>query len=199
MPPGTHEQLEEVEHVQHAVHDVFNRNVAMTMAIIAATLAAVTMLSHRSHTETVRLQALSSTRHTQATDIWTYYQAKNIRSHQYALFQELTGFLVTDPAAKDAQVTSAKNWGEKVAKYEAELPTLKAKAEGLEAEGDRYQAGSAAVHHKADRFDLGELGIEMGLVLASLAVLTRRKLFWVAGIVAAIAGILVAASAFFVH
>ena len=199
MPPGTHEHLEEAEHVQHAVHDLFNRNVAMTMAIIAAMLAAVTMLSHRSHTETVRLQALANTRHTQASDIWNYYQTKNIRSHEYGLFLELTGFLVTDPAAKDQQGAVEKGWTEKVLKYESELPVLKAKAEGLEAEGEGYQEGSAAVHHQADRFDLGELGIEMGLVLASLAVLTRRKVFWATGIVAALAGVLVAASAFFVH
>jgi hypothetical protein len=39
------------------------------MVIIAATLAAVTLVSHRSHTETLRLQTLANVRHTRASDI----------------------------------------------------------------------------------------------------------------------------------
>ncbi len=199
MPHGTHEHLEEAEHAEHASHDHFTRNVATTMVIIAAVLAAIAMLSHRSHTETLRLQTLSNVRHTQASDIWTYFQAKNIRMHQYALFGELTGFLATDAARGEQRVASEKGWGDRVAKYEAELPELEAQARELEKEADVYQAQSEHVHHQADRFDLGELCIELGLILASLAVLTRRKIFWFSGSVVAFVGVLIASSAWFLH
>ncbi len=199
MPHGTHEHLEEAEHAEHASHDTFNRNVATTMVVIAAVLAAVALLSHRSHTETLRLQTLSNVRHTQASDIWTYFQAKNIRMHEYAMFLELAGFLATDAAQHEQRAASEKGWTDRVAKYEAELPGLEARARGLEQEADEFQEKSAHVHHQADRFDLGELGVELGLVLAALAMLTRRKLFWLSGSFVALVGVLVAASAWFLH
>src|SRR5438445_140893 len=57
MAEGTEKHLEHAEHARHAAHDPFDRRVAMTMAIVAAVLACVTMLSHRSHNETLRLQS----------------------------------------------------------------------------------------------------------------------------------------------
>src|ERR1700730_13958381 len=81
---NTHEQLEQIEHSQHAAHGgSFDRLVATSMAIIAALLAPVTMLSHRAHNDTLRLQTEANILHTQATDQWGYYQAKNIRRHAY--------------------------------------------------------------------------------------------------------------------
>src|SRR5256885_8525131 len=76
MSHGTEEHLEHAEHAQHPVQDPFYRQVAMTMAIVAAALACVTMLSHREHTETLRLQNEATIHHTQASDQWAYYQAK---------------------------------------------------------------------------------------------------------------------------
>ena len=46
--------------------------VSLTMAILAVLVATVTLLGHRAHTEEMLLQ-------TQATDQWSYYQAKNMR------------------------------------------------------------------------------------------------------------------------
>ena len=199
MAHGTHEHLEEAEHAEHAVHDTFNRNVATTMAIIAAFLAAVALLSHRSHTETLRLVTLSNIRHTQASDIWNYFQAKNIRNHQYGVFLELADFVAADDGKGEAQDAARRTWQEKVDQYAKELPDLEAQARGLEEEADEYKARSDGTHHMADRFDLGELGIELGLVLASIAILTRRRFFWLAGIVSAAIGVTVAATGFFVH
>src|SRR5947209_8651740 len=89
----THEHLEHIEHAQHAAHSPFDRNVAMTIAIVAAALACVTMLSHRAHNETLqrqteanRWQTMANIYHTKASDQWGYYQAKNIRKHQYEAY-----------------------------------------------------------------------------------------------------------------
>lgn len=199
MPHGTHEHLEEAEHAEHALHDDFNRNVATTMAIIAAVLAAAALLSHRSHTETLRLQSLSNVRHTQASDQWTYFQAKNIRSHQYAMFTELVDTMAPATVQTEPLATAKQRWMERIQEYAKEMPELQARALALEGEADAFQERSHTTHHKADRFDLGELGIELGLVLASLAILTRRRLFWLGGIVSAGLGVVIAASAFFLH
>ena len=199
MPHGTHGHLEEAEHAEHAAHDTFNRNVAMTMAIIAAVLAAITMLSHRSHTETLRLQTLSNIRHTQASDMWNFYQAKNIRNAEYSAYLELTAGLAKDRAGDERRKAAEKKWTDQVEKYKKELPEIEGQARALEDEAKQFQLQSDAVHYQADRFDLGELGVELGLVLASLAVLTRRKSFWFGGVGIATLGALISSSAFLVH
>src|SRR5438128_6368432 len=78
--------LENAEHAQHHAHDPFDRRVAMTMSIVAAVLAGVTLVSHRGHTETLRLATEADTNHTKASDQWNLYQAKNIRAHEYEAF-----------------------------------------------------------------------------------------------------------------
>ena len=54
MSHGTEHHLEHAEHAQHQAHDPFDRRVAVSMAIMAAVLAGVTLASHRGHTEPAR-------------------------------------------------------------------------------------------------------------------------------------------------
>src|SRR5438309_9628107 len=81
---NTSENLEHIEHNQHAAHaSHFDRRVAVSMAIIAALLATVTLLSHRAHNATLRFQSEANIFQTKASDEWNYYQAKNNRDHAY--------------------------------------------------------------------------------------------------------------------
>ena len=45
------------------------------------------------------------------------------------------------------------------------------------------------MHHLGDRYDMAELGVEIGLVLCSLAVLTKRRGFWYAGMLCGAVGV----------
>ena len=51
------------------------------------------------------------------------------------------------------------------------------------------------VHHQADGLDWAHLTIELGLVLCTVSILTKKKIFWVGGIISALAGGALAASA----
>src|SRR6516162_8498547 len=99
---GTHEALEHAEHVQHQAHDPFDKRVAMTMAVVAACLASVTLLSHREHNQTILEQAEATTLHTQASDQWNFYQAKNIRTHEYNAMAQLLSAFKSDALQEDA-------------------------------------------------------------------------------------------------
>src|SRR5438105_8366505 len=83
MTNPTEHHLEHATHGHgHAAHG-FEKKVAMTIAIIAAILAGTTSLSHRGHTEVLRLQTEANVKTTRESDAWAYYQAKNIRKHYY--------------------------------------------------------------------------------------------------------------------
>src|SRR3954447_12947637 len=106
---GAHEHLEHAEHAGHA-HDPFDKRVAVSVAIVAAVLAGISMLGHRKHNEVLQLQGDSNRRqteaniyHTKATDAWGEYQAVNIRDHGY----DFTGSLLSEVSKNDPKLAPA--------------------------------------------------------------------------------------------
>ena len=214
MDTDSEEVLKRVEEAQGEL-TAFDRCVAMTMAILAAVLAFVTMLSHRVGTEGIaaqveasRLRTDANIYHTQATDQWGYYQAKNVRSTEYQGFLELLSVLpkATGSNGDDKNSELAQRWSAQIQKYEEhDLPDLKAKAEALEAKAHELENESATViakgyrlHHQEGRLDLAELALELALIACSLAVLTKWSSFWYGGIVLGVVGAAVVVSAQFV-
>jgi hypothetical protein len=65
-------------------------------------------------------------------------------------------------------------------------------ARGLEAEVRKSE-------RHADRFDLGEALLEIGLVITSITLLTRQRAYWGLGMAFGVAGVFVAAWAFFIR
>ncbi|MBV9124179.1 MAG: DUF4337 domain-containing protein [Planctomycetes bacterium] len=202
MSHGTEHHLEEAEHAKHAVHDPFDRRVAMTMAIVAALLACVTMLSHQAHNRTLRLQidaagmvAKSNIKHTQATDTWGEYQAKNIRNFESQSNLQLVSLLPREASTDGARTQVQNSWSEKVAQYKKELPDLQKKAEDLVREAQEAEEAaenklkeSEETHHQGNRFDQGELAVELALVLCSVAILVKGRGFWYAGLAVGLVG-----------
>ncbi len=241
MAHGTEHHLQEAEHAHHHAQDPFDRRVAMTMAILAAVLAGVTMASHRAHNETLRLQneALAfqseankietqvDTLHTKASDKWGYYQAKKNRLYQYEALADLVGVLpkdagrspaassgtTDDPKGASAADQLAQNWKGRANKYSQDANNLEKEARQLEAEAEHKRKEiealdaqvehkkeeSVEVHHRANRLDYGHLGLELALVICSVAVLTKQRGFWFTGIGVGLVGALVAATSFLMH
>jgi hypothetical protein len=178
------EELSELqEHAEHAKEDPTLAPVSLTMAILAVLVAVVTLLGHRAHTEEVVLQAKSS-------DQWAFYQAKNIRRHTDELFTDLTSVQsTTDPAAL-AKLRD--KYSGEASRYKDEQNEVEDKAKELEAE-------VATERNRADRFDLAEVFLEVGLVITSITLLSGRRVFWFLGLLMAAIGLALAATAFMVH
>jgi hypothetical protein len=170
------------EHAEHAKHDPTLAPISVTMAILAVLVAVAGLLGHRAHTEEVVLQARSS-------DQWAFYQAKNIRRHTDELFTDLTSVEATTDAAALAKLRE---------KYSGEAARYKEEQKGIEEKANEMEAEVGHERNRADRFDLAEVFLEMGLVITSITLLSGRKLFWYLGILLGVVGIVVAGTAFFV-
>src|SRR5215472_16151857 len=160
-------ELEELqEHAEHGKAHPDLAPVTLTMAILAVLVAVVSLLGHRSGTEEVILQ-------NKVTDQWSHYQAKNTRLHTDELFADLAGVV----AARDAE--GADKLKEEVhaeaEQYKDDEKELEAKARELEQDFDR-------THRKTDRFDLGEVFLEVALVVTSITLLSGRRIFWHLGL-----------------
>ena len=178
------EELNELqEHAEHAKHDPSLAPVSLTMAVLAVLVAVVTLVGHRAHTEEVVLQA-------KASDQWSFYQAKNIRRHTDELFTDLTSVEATTDAAALAKLRS---------KYSDEATRYKDEQKELEAEARKLEAEVTTERHRADRYDLSEVFLEIGLVITSITLLSGRRIFWALGILFGVIGIVVAATGFLIH
>lgn len=178
------DELQELqEHAEHAAHNRQLAPVSLTMAFLAVAVAVVALLGHRSHTEEVVLQG-------QANDQWGYYQGKDVRLHADKQFAALSGFVAVIDPAKAEQARKANE--AEIEEYGKQTKEIQAEAKSLEQEM-RFEA------RRADRFDLGEVFLEIALVITSITLLSGNRLFWYCGIVFGLAGLLVAATSLLVH
>lgn len=200
MSHGTESHLEHAEHVQHAGQDPFVRTVAMTMAMIAAVLAFLTMLSHRAHNRTLLHQAQANVFQTQANDQWNYFQIKKNRGYTYEAYVEQLPLLAKDPSKPGAVQDSNRlvsKYQALVGKYKKEAAEAKEHADRLEEQSAEATEASERSHRRADHFDYGELGVELALVLCSIAVLTKNSQLWIGAIVVGVIGFVAAMWGFF--
>jgi hypothetical protein len=188
MTHGTEHHLEESQHIQHQQHDPFDRRVAMTMAIVAAALACVTMLSHREHNETLQHRIGANDNFTLASNQWAYYQAKKNRQYMLEADVKMLQLLAVKPEATEQLGPTVAAWQDTAARYEKETKQIEDKAREIESEAEKSKKESEGHHHCGVFLDLGELGIELALVLCSIAILTKRPAFWLAGILVGVLG-----------
>ncbi len=173
------DELQELqENAEHAHHNPSLAPVSLTMAVLAVLVAVVSLLGHRAHTEEVVLQAKSS-------DQWSYYQAKNIRGHEDELFSAMAAVVASNDAGAVAK--SREKYSQEADKYKREKDEIQDEARKLERE-------VAIERRHADRYDLAEVFLEIGLVITSITLLSGRRLFWHLGIVLSVVGIAIAVS-----
>jgi hypothetical protein len=171
------------EHAEHARHNPSLAPVSLTMAILAVLVAVVALLGHRSHTEEILMQA-------KASDQWAYYQAKNIRRHTDEIFYDLTAITTSsDPGAL----------GRLRDKYKMEADRYKDEQTDIQAEAKHLENEVMVAQRRADRFDLGEVFLEIALVITSITLLSDRRMFWYFGLLLGIIGLLAAGTGLLIH
>jgi hypothetical protein len=170
------------EHAEHA-QEAAMQPVAFTMAVLAVLVALATVLGHRTHTEAVLDQ-------NRATDQWNEYQAKKIRSYNTSLESQLLA--VVTVADKDKVAKDLKDNADHQAKWTQELNEQQEKAKDFENE-------VALAERRADHYDLGEALLEIGLVVTSVTLLTKSRIYWFFGMAFGAAGVISALLALLVR
>src|SRR5215469_13641132 len=176
-----HEGLE--GHEAHHSDEPWTLPVAVTMSILTVLVAMATLLAHRAATDKLLLQ-------TKATDQWAYYQAKNIRLHEMQIAVDMLGALA--PVDKEKAAAQMEKYKKEIERYQDDKDEIGDKAKELESE-------STHVSRREDRFDLAEVILEIGLIICSLTLITRKMIFWYSGIALGAIGFLVAITGFFVR
>ncbi len=165
------------EHVEHA-REPFDKRVAATMAIIAAGLAVVSVFGQVATTEELLLQQ-------KASDQWSFYQAKSIRRYQSEVARDLLG--ATHGAAQQVQ------------QYSKNADTYRKQSDDISKEAAQLERESHLRGSQALRFHIGEIFLEIAIVFASLAILSKRVMLYWTAVVSGAIGIVVACTELGVH
>lgn len=162
---GAHEKLEHAEHVEHAAGH--NKQIALLIAVIALFLAISETFGKSAQTS-----AISD--NVEAANLWAFFQAKTIRMTAVRTAAEAMAIEAgagADPAVKAAIDKQIAAWRATAARYDDEPDTgegrkqLMARAQAAEHSRD---TNMAKYHH----FELASAAFQVGIVLASAAVIT---------------------------
>jgi Domain of unknown function (DUF4337) len=160
-----HEHLEHAEHVEHAAHS--NKKIALVIAVLALFLAFSETLGKGAQTA-----ALSE--NIQASDLWNFFQAKNIRQTVLRTAAETKAIelaAITDAAAKAAMEKQIDTWKKTIDRYESEPSTNEGKKE-LTKRAQETEHRRDTNFAKYENYELASAAFQIGIVLASASVIT---------------------------
>jgi hypothetical protein len=188
-----HEAIEKAQEGEHG--EGFNRKIALVIAILALFLSFSETLGKGAQTE-------ATTKNIEASDLWAFFQAKSIRMTQVNTAAEEMSVAAAgagDAAAKDAMQKQIDAWKKTASRYDSEPSTnegrkeLVERAKGAEEERD---LSMAKYHH----YELSSAAFQVGIVLASAAVITGMVvLAWLAGALGVVGLALLALGVFAPH
>jgi hypothetical protein len=168
------ESLEHHEHLEHTAHggehghgNASNKRIAILIAALAAILAIVESGGKAAQTEVV-------TSNINASDTWSFYQAKTIRSTILRTSSAMLETVLPDAVSPDKAAKVGKqlgDWKDAADRYDSDPKSgegrkeLMGKAKVLEARRDHAMN---ALHN----FEYGAAALQLGIVLASASVIT---------------------------
>jgi hypothetical protein len=156
------------------------RAVGLIIAAIAVILAIVSSAGHATQNE----QILA---HVDASDQYAFYQAKKERN--LALQLQVDSVRVgLDRLSPAGQVQA----GQLLNGYVADQSRLGAEGKEIQSKGDELMREAARLGRKSKVLDLGEIALQISIVLCSITILTEQRLFAVMGVITAGIGVAVA-------
>ena len=171
-----HETIEKAQEGEHSQY--FNRRIALLIAVLALFLSFSETLGKSAQTEAIGANVESS-------DLWAFFQAKSIRLTQLNTAAEemlVASEAASDPTAKATMQKQIDAWKKTAARYDSEPSTgegRKELAERAKEAEERRDLALAKYHH----YELASAAFQVGIVLASAAVITGIvALAWFGGV-----------------
>jgi uncharacterized membrane protein YoaK (UPF0700 family) len=150
--------------------EAWTKYVSLTVVIIAVFAAVATQWGGKYSSRTQMSQA-------QASDQWSFYQAKSIKQH---LVETAQAQVKRSGNTNDEEVArTIKKLSDDVARYDKEKAEIKAKAEGLEKVRDDASKRSGALGQAISYFTVA-------IASASICLVTKKKPLWFVAIILSI-------------
>jgi len=177
--PEAHESLEHAENAEHASHS--NRGVALVIASLGVFLSFSEMLGKSAQTEAIGANV-------EASNLWSFFQAKTVRQTMLRTASEqlkITAEAAADPATRAAMEKQVEAWQKTVARYDTEPETHEGRKELADRAKEAEESRNTFLA-KYEAYEIASAAFQIGIVLASAAVITKIVLLvWAAGLLGA--------------
>ncbi len=171
---GPHDHA--VEHAaEHGDKDSFAGRMAMLTAVIATIGALFSYQGGATQANAGLFKNNAAIKKTEASNQWNFYQAKSSKQNLSELAVALAPADKTDFYNKEA------------ARYKEEKEKIKTEAEALEAQSKEWDKQSDEQMHQHHRWAQATTALQIGIALAAIALLTRRR--WLQWGVLGVAGL----------
>ncbi len=184
----------EVEKLNEAIHEElekeggrFLRQIALTTAVLAAFAAVAALKAGSTVNEALVLKTESTRLQAQASDQWTYYQAKGLKAAVQEASKVSWEALGKEPPHQFA---------DKAARYIQEQVEIKKQAEELEKARDEKSTEADHLLHEHHRFANTVALFQVSIAMGAIAALSRNRPLWIGSLVVGIAGIALFAVSF---
>jgi hypothetical protein len=151
----------------------FLRRIALTTALLAAIAAIAALKAGSTANEALVLKTEAARLQAEASDQWTYYQAKGIK---------LAVAQATEAPWRSQGKRPPADLLEREKRYAADQEEIKAKAEGLERQRDARSHEADHLLHQHHGFANSVALFQVAIALGALAALTRNRAIWVASL-----------------
>ena len=158
--------------------DSWTKFVSLTMVVIAVLAAIATLKGGGFSTRTLKEMNEATFNQAQASDQWSYFEAKSIKQNLYEI--ELEHLTAAVPATDAAAVAKLKA---RVDRYDKEKADITALAKKYEAARDaaRNNATVAAEHSK--KMGLSITLFQVAIALGAMCLIVKKKPLWIASMI----------------
>ena len=170
------------EHAEHAAHDPFVGGVSITIAVLAVMAAVTNSLEQVETAAAITDSSRAVLAQNQASDQWAFYQAKSMKKHIYTL-------------AADEGYPNADKYRKTAAKEAADGDAVTKDAQAFEKKREGFSEGVELHETRHHRLAVGGTLIEIGIAIATVAIITRRNAWWLASALLGAGGAVLAAGA----
>lgn len=169
------------ERIKEEMHPPWQRWLALFTAVFAVLAAIAALKSGQFANEALLLMNNATLKQAQASDQWSYYQAKGIKQ---TARDASTDILTASKAPTDA-IERSRREAERLKNEQTEIQN---EAKRLETERDRLQEESTAALERHHRYAYSVTLLQVAIGLSALAALTDRKAVWYAALAAGAVG-----------
>jgi hypothetical protein len=169
-----HEQHERAEEAAHA-RDPFVTRVSITIAILALLAATVGSLETLEAGSAITSSSEAVLAQDKATDTWGEFQADSLKRHIYGI-------------AADQPGANAARYRETASKELASQNEIQTRAKEDEVERDRLLATSRRHEERHHWLTAAATLLEIAIAICTVAIITRRRLFWLGSVALGIGG-----------
>jgi hypothetical protein len=184
MPEGPEVELEQQHETIHEEFEKeggsFLKQISLTTAVLAVLAALASLWAGTTVNMALALRTEAVQLQSQASDQWSYYQAKGIKS-------------AVQEASRSAWLAIGKeppgDFEQKMKRYQEEQVEISNKAREKEKERDERMRESEHLLHKHHGFAKSVTLFQVSIALGAVAALTRSRSVWIGSLLSGAAGL----------